>query len=732
MQKRHLTFAAALIFLTVIFSGCNDSPSGPVSLKDGDTVSFTLLQTTDVHHRVTGTGPSAEYGTASDTSNGGYSRIAAKVKEIQNQKEASSIPTLLVDSGDFLMGTIFDLSLGDVAIAFEFMKQLGYDAITFGNHEFDYGPSALASFLYAAQGDDGSGFNIPIIASNLVTDPSDPDDDGIEALQSSGMIQDIRVITLSNQLKVGIIGLLGQGAESDVPQASPVTFKNNFADPDDVAYIQEKVDTLRNDYGAHIIIALSHSGITDTQTSPEGDDITLADAISGIDIIASGHEHEMTQSIITENGTRIFCAGRYGENLAQLDITVTIGTGVTEAILENHTIDSTIAMDEDTELLVAAYKDAINVDLTQNGLPAMDDIIAFTDSDNLGKPGPSEESGMGNLVADGLRYMLGGVTQAVGAVPNGVIRDGFKQGQAISFADLYAVLPLGMTLDPAQQNIPGYPLMVIYLTGQEIKNMCQFIAYTIAADDSGFISSLPLLEAGYSSASDDASELANALNSGSPTDMGAYLTYVLPSAGTSPADEAIAAFDAAGTNDSTACQAAALVYEAAAELASDAAALSSGLSLVLPMLNSEYYMNTSGVKFSHAGASGLYQVQDAKIFQSNDFFCAGETSDIDLSALYPMVIDLYALLIMEDASVSTMLSALGIPIVPKDMSGTAIEDATLLNSRMDMDYDSSNGIQEIKEWMSFLFYLTGGEFAGGLISDTDYGYEELDRVTDLN
>ncbi|MFH1153767.1 MAG: metallophosphoesterase [Pseudomonadota bacterium] len=727
-MKKYMAWMSIMAGLVLLISGCSNSGGSGISLKAGDTVSFTLIQTTDVHHRALGTGPSATYGTAADQTRGGYSRIATAIKAIRAEKDAMKIPSLLVDSGDFLMGTVYDFSLGEVAVALEFINLMKYDAITFGNHEFDYGPRPLALFLTAARGSDGSGFDVPVVASNMVTSPDQAGDNGIEALQDAGIIRDYRLITLSNGLKVGIIGLMGKNAESDAPLASPITFRNDMANPGDVAFLQELVDHLKNDLGAHVVIALSHSGVMDPDTAPHGDDIDLANAVTGIDIIAAGHEHVQTDSLISQNGARIFCAGRYGENLAQLDVTVTIGQGVTAATLDNHPITPMLARDSSVEFLMGVVDAGINASLDANGLPAINDVVAGTDSGNLAKPSGARETGMGNLVADALRNTLGGFTQAVGVVPNGVIRDGFQLGQGISFADLYSVLPLGMTLDTTQQNVPGYPLMLVYLTGQELANMCQFIAYTMAADDSAFAASLPVRQAAFSQAAQDAAGLASALNSGSPNDLGAYAAFVLPQAGSSPADQAIAAFNAAGTGDSAACQAAAQIYTAAAAQATRAAALCQGLPMVLPSLGNDYFMNTSGLRFTHGGANGLYQVSGVSLYAAGDLTCSGGVTPVNTGTLYPLVIDLYALLVMEDQSVQTMLTALGIPIVIKDATGTALNSTTLMTARLDRDNNPANGIQEVKEWVAFLMFLTGGQFPGNVIPDADYGTTTLGRI----
>lgn len=474
-------------------------------LDDGDTVQFTLIQTTDVHHHVVGTGPSATYGTDSDSTEGGYSRIARAIATIRATKKARGIPTVLVDSGDYFMGTVYDMSLGESPAALNFFETMNYDAITIGNHELDYGPAALGGFYYLALGEylsiGVSKFNVPVVASNMLTDQAEgTDDDYLEGLYLAGVIKGSQIITLSNGLKVGILGFLGESAEADAPLADPLEFINDLTSADvnarlgmtEAAYIQSVVNTLRAQ--VDVVIALSHSGIINPNSGdPSGDDMTLAETISGIDIIASGHWHQMTDDVIVDpvNGTRIICAGSYGENVAQLDVTVTVGTGVTAATLENNGIDSDLVEYGPVQIYLVGQLDAgINDALVENGLPEVNDILALTDSDNLALPEEPGETGIGNLASDSLRALLGGQSLAMSIVANGVIRNGYAQGQYISFADIYNALPLGMTPDEDNQTIPGYPLLMLYFDSTSIRSLCQLSAFVIAAQGNPALSAL--------------------------------------------------------------------------------------------------------------------------------------------------------------------------------------------------------------------------------------------------
>jgi len=309
------------------------------------------------------------------------------------------------------------------------------------------------------------------------------------------------VLDQSNGIKVGIIGLLGKTADEYAPNAVPVTFHSNYDPTDtdnggdvDVAAIQAVVDGLRNTDEVDIVVALSHSGINSLSTTPAGDDITLAENISGIDIILSGHDHEKTSRIYTVRNTvdtshvtSIVCAGSYTRNLLQLDLEVdTDNNKVTGARLTNHTIDDTIEGDDAVTAMVAAWDTDVNT-ILDSEYTVIGDIA--TTEPALSGPSSPGDNGLGKLIADSFRYVgtdTGASERTFAGCATGTIRNSFAAGQDISFADLFATLPLGMTwMGDQTPLLPGYPLLKVYLTATEIFYVCQFNATIIGAAMTG-------------------------------------------------------------------------------------------------------------------------------------------------------------------------------------------------------------------------------------------------------
>ncbi len=241
---------------------------------------ITILQTTDLHHHANGSGhvgldvdPSTGMGTV-----GTYARIFAYVNYVRT---TAGHPVIVVDSGDWTMGTLYDLTLASRPLALYFLSAMRYDCVTLGNHEFDYTPRGLAQMLAAARS--SFAFQTPIVASNMSLGGNS---DLAPYFGSGKAIQPTFVEQLSNGTKVGFLGLMGEQAAIDAPGSAPVTFaplSSNYG------AIQSIVDDLRNGQGAQVVIALSHSGTNASGTA--GEDIELARHLRGIDVIASGHTH---------------------------------------------------------------------------------------------------------------------------------------------------------------------------------------------------------------------------------------------------------------------------------------------------------------------------------------------------------------------------------------------------------------------------------------------------------
>lgn len=436
-------------------------------------VTVTILQTSDVHHHASGYGPFSDYTPLladDDMVTGGYARLAKLINGIRQEQARKCIPTLLFDSGDFLMGTVYDFTNTSDPIALKFIQMMKYDAITLGNHEFDWSPSGLALILSSAV---ANGFTVPVVATNTVI----PEGNDLQGLVDAGVIVGTKVIEHPCGVKIGIIGLMGPDADSKAPAASPVTFRT-VDNTWDYAFIQQQVDNLRKKQKVQVVIALSHGGVENNGT---GDDADLANNVKGIDIIASGHYHTATGDALVagESNTIIFSPGEYGEYLSRLDVTYNIFTRkLVDYKFRLIPVDDTVKGDAQIQTMVDLYNAQISAKLNSAGLPAMDDPISSTDF--ALEMASCQVTGIGSLAADSLRATANGISLLssedpfdISIVASGVIRDEIypekstEDPEPITFSDVYNMLPLGISPYDFTSG-PGYPLMSVYASGRDI------------------------------------------------------------------------------------------------------------------------------------------------------------------------------------------------------------------------------------------------------------------------
>jgi 5'-nucleotidase/UDP-sugar diphosphatase len=183
---------------------------GKLSAAPTGKQTFTILHTNDLHSNLIGMSPSADYTPFilnDDMTRGGYARLATL---IANRKEARKVqgPVLILDAGDYSMGTAFAAAIRETGGELQLMSQMGCDATTFGNHDFDLGPDGTAQAIAVAA---KAGWLPPVVASNTTFTESDPTLAGLRRLAKEGEIRPYLVINRGG-IRFGIFGLLGKEA----------------------------------------------------------------------------------------------------------------------------------------------------------------------------------------------------------------------------------------------------------------------------------------------------------------------------------------------------------------------------------------------------------------------------------------------------------------------------------------------------------------------------------------
>ena len=425
---------------------------------------FTILHTNDWQSRLLGFGPNLEYSpetVGDDKTLGGVARLATLIDERREMLEGQ--PVLLLDGGDISQGTLFHTLYRDHAPELRLMKELGYDALTLGNHEFDFRPDGLSRMLESAKNHLDE---IPaIITSNLELPPQQ------KHLHETGVIQKWKIIE-KNGIRFGLFGLIGKEADEVSPNAKPAIFE------DQIATARFMVRLLREEQRADVVILMSHSGVVQKPDgSWGGEEVEYARQVPGIDAIVGGHSHTALHEPIIVNGTPVLQAGSDTRYLGELSMIRQENGTVTISGYKLHTVDDRIRGKDSVTQQVAGFKALIDQEVMADSEYSLDQHIARTPK-TLTRA--YEDPILGNLVADGIRQATG---SDVSMTTNSLIRDDLLKGDSgiQSVSDIFRLQPLGVGMDDQ----PGYPLMKVWMTGKELRGLMEIMsfAYLIKGDD---------------------------------------------------------------------------------------------------------------------------------------------------------------------------------------------------------------------------------------------------------
>ena len=225
--------------------------------------SLTILHTNDTHSQVEPIAAGKR-----DAFHAGYARRMGIIQ----QERALDPNLILVDAGDFCQGTpYFNFYHGRIEV--DAMNRMHYDAITLGNHEFDYGVDTLAAVLRDAQ------FAVVCANYDVTNSPLE------------GIVKPYTVIRRAG-LRIGIFGI-GVNPHGLVAERNFAPLR--YLDPLPAA--QEAANTLRDKERCDIVICLSHQGTHGQENS----DIWLAQNSYNIDVIVGGHTHKIVENLHVAN-----------------------------------------------------------------------------------------------------------------------------------------------------------------------------------------------------------------------------------------------------------------------------------------------------------------------------------------------------------------------------------------------------------------------------------------------
>ena len=385
---------------------------------------------------------------------GGYARLKTAIDAEKEQHPDA----LLLDGGDFSIGSLVQTLYTTQAAELRTMGAMGYDAATLGNHEFDHTGTGFAQMLNAAA---DSGNPVPaLLEANYRPAEDNPDKALVQQAMDNYGVQETMLLERDG-VTYGIFGLMGVDSDDCVPTSG-------FALEDAVQAAERCVASLK-EQGARFIICLSHSG---TNRDPKlSEDEKLAKAVDGIDVIISGHTHSTLTEPIVVNDTYIVSCGPYCRNLGS--VTLRKDASGAKELLDYHLtpIDETLEDDPDISSMVETWKDKVgDTYLSRYGL-TYDQVLTTTDFDlNTPASGVQQGNNLGELVADAFLWAVNDLeadapdTVTVAVTADGVLRASLRAGD-ITASQAFDVLSMGVGVDGTS----GFPLVSVYLTGKELK-----------------------------------------------------------------------------------------------------------------------------------------------------------------------------------------------------------------------------------------------------------------------
>ena len=437
----------------------------------------TILFTHDLHSHF------LPQSTAEGGESGGYARL----KTVIDGERAMNPDALLVDGGDFSIGSLIQTLYTTQAAELRTMGAMGYDAVTIGNHEFDHKGTGFAEMLNSAKAAQQAAVELllvdarpledmdaykerfgpvtPVLPTLLEANYAPADDNPDRAFIRSAMenygVTDCMTLERGG-VTYGLFGLMGVDSDECAPTSG-------FTRTDAAKAAKRCVETLKGE-GAEIIVCLSHSGTGDSLASSEDEE--LAKAVDGIDVIVSGHTHSTLAEPLVVNDTYIVSSGPYCQNLGSL--TFSWDDGGEKRLLDYRLIpiDETVAENPEIAGLVEQWKDMVGETyLARYGL-TYDEVLTRSDYDlNTPASAVQENNGLGTLVSDAflwadrtLNAAYADSPHTVSVTADGVLRASLPAGD-LTVAMAFDVLSMGV----GEDGTSGFPLVAVYLTGKELK-----------------------------------------------------------------------------------------------------------------------------------------------------------------------------------------------------------------------------------------------------------------------
>ena len=360
-----------------------------------------IFHTNDMHARI------------QDVDDGGKSIGLAEMSAAVKAVKAKNPATLWLDAGDTFHGMpMITISRGESLVPL--LNEAGLDAMTAGNHDFNYGSAQLEKLAKKLK--------FPLLDANVIR-------------RSNGkrVFKPYKIFKL-NGITVGVFGLSTPETAFKTNPSNVATIE--FLNPVDVA--KEMIQTLRPK--CDVLIAVMHMGV---DASSEFTSERIARETSGIDLIVDGHSHTALAEGMLVNDTLIVQTGWHEYRLGRATIDV-----------ENHEIISKRAelLDADEVKAIAPTPDPkvlkLLAEANAKAQRLLDEVVAHSDRELSSERllVRRNESELGNLAADAFRWAA---KSDIAIVNGGGLRDNLPAGD-VRKRNTMAIFPFGNTLRVAE------------------------------------------------------------------------------------------------------------------------------------------------------------------------------------------------------------------------------------------------------------------------------------------
>ncbi|WP_053984339.1 bifunctional metallophosphatase/5'-nucleotidase [Niameybacter massiliensis] len=350
-----------------------------------------ILHTNDTHSNVKDDGKSII----------GFAKLATFV-----ETEKANGNVLMLDAGDMFQGLPFaNIEKGHSIV--EIVNQVGYDAMTIGNHEFDFGADNLMSIM--------DKLNYPVIAANVLK--------GEEQAVQPYIVKEF------DDVKVGVFGMA-------TPETAFKTHPDNvvgytFADIIETA--DATVKTLKETEKVDIVVMLSHLGLEEGDYTSD----LVAKGVEGIDVIVDGHSHTTLPEGRMEGETLIVSTGTALKDIGQVELVVEDGKVVSKtATLLGYEAFNEVAPKQEIIDAIAKVEEAQK--------PMLEKVVGTTEVKLVGdrEVVRTGESNLGQLATDAMIELTGA---DVAITNGGGIRASIEAGD-ITMNNMVTVFPFGNTI----------------------------------------------------------------------------------------------------------------------------------------------------------------------------------------------------------------------------------------------------------------------------------------------